>query len=285
MQTIQLNGDWVDLHVGFGVAKTSMWVLQNSSSHRVHLVVSQTKPETAESFNENRLGTIVEPGESTIIPATTLTVWIFGIGQVGITSRQESFGGDYVLTDLPADVWTSDADKFRRLRVDVGQTGFFEAREFRLVRKVSVVAGTPLVFRFTSAVDFILFEQTLNCSEGDLEFYAWRADQGTAGGPFTPIPVAPIAKNTSSTFRPYSGVRYQSQTTISTGGTFTPTNPLTYVDYDRAKTSGATAQQTSVSGGDDTVRYLAAGTYYLVLTSLSGTSVGRFSLAWEERPT
>lgn len=64
----------------------------------------------------------------------------------------------------------------------------------------------------------------------------------------------------------------------------TPTEADVYVDYDRAKTSGATAQQVSVSGGADTTRYLAAGTYYLELTSVTGTSVGRFAIAWEERP-
>lgn len=182
------------------------------------------------------------------------------------------------------DMVTSTEDGFRRFRVDVGQTGFFEGREFRMVRKLVVAAATPQVFRFTCPVDFILFEQTLNVSVGDLEFYAYRSDQGTPGGTFTALPVPPIAKNTSATFRPYSGVRYAAQAALAQGGTFTPTNPQVYADYDRAKTSGATAQQTSVSGGNDSVRFLAAGTYYLVITSLSGTSEGRYAIAWEERP-
>lgn len=170
-----------------------------------------------------------------------------------------------------------------RIRVDVGQTGLFEGREFRLVRKISITAGTPLVIRFTSAVDFILFEQELNTTVGDIEFYAWRDTQGTAGGTFSGS-YTPIGKNISGTFREYEGVRYASQVTLNHGGTFTPTNAEAYVDYDRAKTAGATAQQISVSGGNDSARYLAAGTYYLVLTSLDATSVGRFALAWEERP-
>lgn len=184
-----------------------------------------------------------------------------------------------------ADLMTSDESGFRRYRVDVGQTGLFEGREFRMVRKVSVTAGTPLVFRFTSAVDFILFEQSLNCSVGDLEFFAWRSTQGVAGGTFTPLPVAPIGKNIGSARRLYDGLPYASQVQLATGGTFTPTDAQHYVDYDRAKTAGATAQQVSVSGGNDSVRYLAAGTYYLSLASLDGTSVGRFALAWEERPS
>ena len=183
----------------------------------------------------------------------------------------------------PPSILTSTEEGFARIRADVGQTGLYEGREFRMVRKVSVVAGTPLVFRFTSAVDFILLEQSLNCSTGDIEFYAWRSTQGAAGGTFTALPVPPIGKNIGSTRRLYSGVPYASQVSLASGGTFTPTDAQVYVDYDRAKTSGATAQQVSVQGGNDSVRYLAAGTYYLVLTSLDGTSVGRLALAWEER--
>lgn len=186
---------------------------------------------------------------------------------------------------ISADMVTSDLTGFRRLRVDVGQTGFFEGREFRMVRKVSVPAGTPLVFRFTSAVDFILFEQALNCSVGDIEFFAWRNTQGVAGGTFTPLPVAPIGKNISDSRPLFEGLTYSSQVQLATGGTFTPTDAQQYVDYDRAKTAGATAQQLSVQGGNESVRYLAAGTYYLILTSLDGTSVGSFALAWEERPS
>ena len=182
------------------------------------------------------------------------------------------------------DLMTSNQSGFRRYRVDVGQTGFFEGREFRMVRKVSVESGTPLVFQFTSTVDFILSEQTLNCSAGDLEFFAWRSTQGTAGGTFTALPVAPIGKNIGSTRRLYDGLPYDSQVELATGGTFTPTDPELYVDYDRAKTANNTAQRASVQGGNDSARYLAAGTYYLILESLNGTSVGRFALAWEERP-
>lgn len=183
----------------------------------------------------------------------------------------------------PSDLLTSEKEGFRRLRVDVAQTGLFEGREFRLVRKVEIPAETPLVIRFTSAVDFILFEQQLNTTAGDIEFFAWRDSQGTAGGTFSGV-YTPIGKNISGFYREYSGARYASQVTLNHGGTFTPTDAEAYVDYDRAKTAGATAQRVSVRGGDDSARYLAAGTYYLVLTSLDGTSVGRFTLAWEERP-
>lgn len=181
-------------------------------------------------------------------------------------------------------IFTSGEEGFQRLRVDQGQTSFFEGREFRLVRKLVVAAGTPFVIRFTSAVDFILLEQSLSVSVGDLEFYAFRETQGSPSGSFTALAVPPIGKNIGATYRRYNGARYATGVALASGGDFTPTDANVYADYDRAKTSGATAQQTSVQGGDDTVRYLAAGTYYLKFTSTSGTSEGRFSLAWEERP-
>lgn len=190
----------------------------------------------------------------------------------------------FTLPGIPSDLLTSNKAGFRRFQVDVGQTGLFEGREFRIVRKVVIPAATPLVFRFTSVVDFMLAEQELNTSVGDIELLAWRDAQGVASGTFS-ANVPPIGKNTSAEFRDYGAGRYVSQVTITTGGIFTPTDPESYVDYDRAKTAGATAQQVSVSGGDESVRYLAAGTYYLQLTSLDATSQGRFVLSWEERPS
>lgn len=189
----------------------------------------------------------------------------------------------FTLPGLPSDLLTSDKEGFRRFQVDVGQTGLFEGREFRIARKLVIPAATPLVIRFTSAVDFMLAEQEINTTVGDIEFHAWRDIQGSPTGTFSGS-ITPTGKNISSEFREYAGGRYVSQVTLSTGGGFTPTDADAYVDYDRAKTAGATAQQISVSGGDDSVRYLAAGTYYLVYSSLDATSQGRLVLAWEERP-
>lgn len=276
--SIPSNTEYSNLNTLSGYPVGSEFILTNNTSSPLFIISSSVQP-SPESFEYP-----VKSGQTVIIEGGANPYWIKGnTGPVVIQDATSSVS-PYSIIDLPDYMYTSSEQGFRRMRVDVGQTGFFEAREFRMVRKVSITAGTPLVFKFVSAVDFILFEQSLNCSVGDIEYYAWRSTQGTEGGTFTPIPVQSIAKNISATYRDYNGDRYQSQVSISSGGTFTPTDPLLYVDYDRAKTSGATAQRSSVSGGDDTVRFLAAGTYYLILTSLDGTSVGRFAIAWEERP-
>ena len=255
------------------------FILTNDTSSPLFLVNSSTLPAASASART------VVIGQTVILEGNHNPYWIRGnTGPVNLQVVSENIV-PFSIVDLPSDVYTSTQEKFRRLRVDVGQTGLYEGREFRLVRKISVTAGTPLVFKFESAVDFILQEQSLSVSTGDIEYYAWRASQGIAGGTFTALPVPPIGKNTSSYFRNYGSGRYESMVDVSSGGTFTPMDMEIYADYDRAKTSGATAQSISVQGGNDSVRYLPAGIYYLALYSLDATSVGRFAIAWEERET
>ena len=38
----------------------------------------------------------------------------------------------------PSDLLTSEREKYRRVRVDVGQTGFFDGREFRTFKEISI---------------------------------------------------------------------------------------------------------------------------------------------------
>lgn len=174
---------------------------------------------------------------------------------------------------------TSDLADFARIPVDQQQTSLEEGREFRIVRKVAVSTSTPVVFKFTSSVDFILFEQSLSVSAGDIELFAYReADAGASGSFSEPVPI--FGKNISSEYRRYGGDRYETGVTITTGGAITPTGD--YVDYDRARTSNATAQQTSVSGSNESKRMLAAGTYYIQLKAVADAE-GKFGLSWEER--
>lgn len=192
---------------------------------------------------------------------------------------------DFIIPGIPNDLIAGGKKHFRRLQVDQGQTGFFEATEFRVARKIAVTAGTPLTWKFSSAVDFILLEQSLGVSVGDIEFYAWRSANVTPAGTFDQL-VPVLGKNISSEFRPQTaGARYVSQVSVNGGGSITPIDANAYADYDRAKTSNATAQQLTVGGSRDSVRYLSAGDFYLQFISTTGTSEGRFSLAWEERPT
>lgn len=177
---------------------------------------------------------------------------------------------------FPHDMLTSEREAYRRLQVDVSQTGFWEGREFRISYEYSI-STTPRVLKFFSSVDFVLLSQTLSCDAEGVKFQAYR--EGTEGGTFSTV--VPIWRNNFTAEA--EATEYTRQAVITTGGTFTPSGSS--VETIRILTSNATAQRSSVGGSAIKERGLAAGTYYLMLSNLlgSGTATGVFDLIWEER--
>lgn len=174
------------------------------------------------------------------------------------------------------DMLTSDKRKFRRLRVDVAQTGFFEGREFRTFNRFNIAAGQTLYMRFSCPVDFILFEEDIVLNSGQLDHTAYRTVSNVAGS-WTPRPT--LGRNIMSS-RPTPF--YTPVGVLETGGTFTPGDEVGPPMI--PKTSGSTAQQSTVPAGNSRERGLLAGTYYLKMTAIDGPAVGVYYLEWEERP-
>lgn len=166
-----------------------------------------------------------------------------------------------------------------RLRVDPGQTGFFARRMWRISYEFTALGATPIVVRVIVPVNFILHYQGLSVDTGGVAMRAYRSTQGVAGGTFdTPIPMRSV--NFMDELAEYAFLA-----TVATGGTFTPSEAA--VETIRVRSANATAQQTTVGGESFGERGLAAGTYYLILsqlTGVSGDSTGVFSLVIEERP-
>lgn len=175
-------------------------------------------------------------------------------------------------TGLPADLLTADRRGTRRLRVDVGQTGFFERREFRISEELNIPTGTSLVYRFESPVNFILWEQVLECDANLLKFEAIVG--GTEGGTFTPVPI--WGKNRMNEQPEYTG-----QVMVSKGGTVAGGQVAEFL---RIKAAGATAQRSSVGMSVGSERGLPAGVYHMKLSAIGGDVTGTFALVWEERP-
>lgn len=184
---------------------------------------------------------------------------------------------------------TSDLGSgFDRARVDVGQTGFFEGREFRSYFEFStdvspstaILVGGSRFFKFTSPVDFVLQSQIVEVDKGGVRVRAFI--NATDGGGWTAVPV--IAKNRSPNRRQFNTGYYVGQATFSTGGTFTGG---TEVDVLRARTASQTVAAANVGAAQDDERYLPAGSYYIIIQPLAGvndTSEGTYSISWEERP-
>lgn len=182
----------------------------------------------------------------------------------------------FSFVDLPHYLYTSELERYRRLRVDVAQTSFFEGREGRTFLELNIANGTTQVIKVVTPVDVILHDLTVTVDEGSLRLSTLVG--GTEGGSFsTPLPVIP--KNTAAERpTPY----YTLQTTISTGGTHTGG---TVLDIIRVVASTATSQRSSVGGGIASERGIAANTYYFKLENIgSGSVTGVFSGWWEERP-
>lgn len=267
--TIPTSTQYYDLYTLSSFTAGTSLVVQNNTSSPL-FVVQQASQPTGE------VGTVVEVGENILAHGNADTIWIKGgSGPVIVQSMLAQNASEYSLVDLPHDVWTSSKEKFRRLRVDTGQTGFFEGREFRSFIELNIAAGANVVLKFVSPVDFILFEQRLVVDAGSCKFTAITG--GTEGGIYsTSLPI--IGKNRmASRLSPY----YSPQITISTGGTITGG---TVVEVVRVVAANATAQQQSVGGINDSERGLPAGTYYLKIENIgSGAVTGTYSLTWEER--
>lgn len=177
---------------------------------------------------------------------------------------------------------TDGAGPNQRLRTDPGETGFFARRMWRVSYEILALGATPLVFKVTVPVNFIIHFQGLEIDIGGVGLRAYRGAQGTEGGVFaTPVPL--LSNNFMDEFP-----EYVFQSSIMTGGTFTPTPGEVAVETIRVRTSGATAQQTSVGGQSFDERGLrSVAPFYLVfskLTGVSGDSEGVYTLLVEERP-
>ncbi|MNQ38822.1 hypothetical protein D3C85_524160 [compost metagenome] len=201
------------------------------------------------------------------------------------TDMRDTTHADRVIAHPPFDLLTDGGDgPNRRLRVDVGQTGFFGRRMWSLNYEFAAanpIAATPLVFRFIIPVNFIIHAHSLSLDQGGLTLRTYSAAQGTAGGTFSTTHT-PVSENSMT-----EAASYAFQTQIASGGTFTPTvgqAPLTPL---RVRTANATAQQSSVGGEAVSEKGRAAGTYYAVLarmTGVSGDCTGVYNLVLEERP-
>lgn len=158
-----------------------------------------------------------------------------------------------------------------RLRVDVGQTGFWQGREFRFDLEV---AG-DVVVKFSSPVDFMLQSQTLESRDGLATFTAYSGADGVAGGVFTADGVSLLPNNAMS-----DAPVYANQIAITKGGTFTPNAGAIPRESIKVKAATSTAQRQTVGGSAIQERGLPAGDYYLMFTGDDAT----YNLVYEERP-
>lgn len=178
---------------------------------------------------------------------------------------------DFITSWLTSNLVTSPSKKTSRIRVDQGQTGFWEGREFRFDLEISA----PIVVKFSSPVNFILQSQSLESREGLATFTAYRAADGVPSGSFVGDDIANSPNNAMS-----DTPAYTQQTVITSGGTFTPNQGVMPRESIKVKASTSNAQRQTVGGAAIKERGLPAGDYYLLFTGDDAT----YNLVYEERP-
>jgi len=174
----------------------------------------------------------------------------------------------------PLKLMTDDNGPYSRLRVDVGQTGFFAGREARTFYEFSIASGATQVIKVVSPVDTIvqMFSVELELAEIRVELVTG----GTEGGTFnTALPI--FKTNTMSTASAYTP-----QVTMNRGGTHTGG---TVVDLITAVSGANPNKSVASSASENLPQGFAAGTFYIRLINTDGaTASGIFRTRWEERP-
>ena len=174
----------------------------------------------------------------------------------------------------PVKLMTNENDEYARLRVDVGQTGFFAGREARTFYEFSIASGASQVIKVVSATDTVL--QSFGVETFLAEIRTELVTGGTEGGTFsTALPI--FKTNTMSTASSYTP-----QVTMNRGGTHTGG---TVVDLLISISGDNANKAVSAKASEDYPQGFAAGTFYIRLTNTDGaTASGIFRARWEERP-
>lgn len=261
---------YYDVHVLTSITAGLSVVVRNDTSYPIFLQTSLTLP-TSDSG-----AVIVGSGDSYSFSPRTSNLWIRANGPVSIEPEANNPSLPVSRVELPTDIYTSTKEGFRRVRIDIGQTGFFEGREFRTFKEFSIPTGQTYVVKVVVPINAILFSQGVELDAGSIRIT--NATGGTPGGTFSEtLPV--IGKNNMST-RPTPF--YVPQIVFTAGGTHTGGFIF---DVHRVVTSQASSQEFTVGAVTADERGIAAATYYVRYENIGiGTATGTFFFFWEERP-
>jgi hypothetical protein len=263
-------GVYSNLYTALGLTPGVSLLITNKGLHPVHIAQGVTAPTTGDGYP-------IQPGDTAIVQGHDgQVIWVLGgISPMYVQALINTIM-PFRAVDLPHHVYTSDEERFRRLRVDQGNTGFFEGREFRTFKEFSIDPASTYVLRADWVVNAILHELTTVVDDGHVRISS--AVLGTAGGVFGEA--LPVINKNGMTSKP--APVYLPQNSWVGGGTHTGGTEL---DVARVLAAVGAGSRTSVGGVLNSERGIAPGTYYIRLTNLGATTAtGVLSAWWEELP-
>lgn len=191
-----------------------------------------------------------------------------------LVDRQDGTHAERVEAYPPTKLMTDADGAYARLRVDVGQTGFFAGREARTFYEFSIASGATQVIKVISPTDTIVQQLSINLFLAEIRMELVVG--GTEGGTFD-TPLSIFKTNTMSTSSSYTP-----QVTMNRGGTHTGG---TVVDLIQTVTDTNPNKATPAGASEDSPQGFGAGTFYIRLINTDGaTATGIFRARWEERP-
>lgn len=174
----------------------------------------------------------------------------------------------------PSKLMTDEDGEYARVRVDVGQTGFFAGREFRSFIELDIPTGQTQVVRIASPIDFILYSFEIELTLASLR--ATLKKGGTAGGTFG-VTLPSLSTNEMSSASGYVG-----QIVVTSGGTHSGGTTYDIADVVSGSNINKAIVQTAT---EDKPLGFPAGDYYMILTNTDGANAkGVLKLRYEERP-
>lgn len=191
-----------------------------------------------------------------------------------LVDMQDGTHAERVEAYPPRVLMTDGNGQYARLRVDVGQTGFFAGREFRVLKELSIASGATQVLKIVSPINSILyaFGVELTLSQLRVELVVGGTESGTFNGAITPLKTNQMTTASS----------YASQVTFATGGSHTGGTVIDAFDI----VSGSNVNKAIVQQVDESQPLgFNAGTYYIRMHNTDGaTANGFLKLRYEERP-
>jgi hypothetical protein len=189
-----------------------------------------------------------------------------------LVDRQDGTYAERVEAYPPIKLMTDDDGEYSRLRVDVGQTGFFKGTEFFTFYEFSIPQGQTYTIKASTAVDVFLQKFLIDCWTGSLRV-EWYAG-GTQVNPFLiSVPVF-RTNNTAS-----ADLTYQTQVVMQANGTHTGGTLVDVLQLNAGNKDNA------VEGGSADPIGFPIGDYYIKIINKSNqTTTGTFKARWEERP-